>query len=194
MGGRSVLRAARDREGQAMRARNDTLQTAPAVSWIVVRVVLIAVVAVGAFVLNPLVGWQWAAVILAVTAAVFPQTFAAWGGAACIVIGMLLSEPELGRAMLAVLVVHAVHVLTSLTLVIPRGSRVVLAALRPTAIRLVLVQAIAQPLTVAVMLGIGGAEGTAPWAVVAGGGAVVAIAVLLLVKANQRQSDVRRRV
>ncbi|WP_157534415.1 hypothetical protein [Microbacterium sp. Leaf320] len=177
-----------------MRARNDTLQTAPAVSWIVVRVVLIAVVAVGAFVLNPLVGWQWAAVILAVTAAVFPQTFAAWGGAACIVIGMLLSEPELGRAMLAVLVVHAVHVLTSLTLVIPRGSRVVLAALRPTAIRLVLVQAIAQPLTVAVMLGIGGAEGTAPWAVVAGGGAVVAIAVLLLVKANQRQSDVRRRV
>lgn len=176
-----------------MRASNDTLQTASAVSWIVVRVVLIAVVAVGAFVLNPLVGWQWVAVILAVTAAVFPQTFAAWGGAACIVLGMLLSEPDLGRAMLAVLVVHAIHVVTSLTLVIPRGSRVVLAALRPTAIRFVLVQAIAQPLMIAVML-VDGAEGTAPWAVVAGGGAVVALAVLLLVKANRRQAAGRRRV
>ncbi|WP_431072027.1 hypothetical protein [Microbacterium phyllosphaerae] len=177
-----------------MRTPNDTLQTAPAISWIVVRVVLIAVVAVGAFVLNPFVGWQWVAVILAVTAAVVPQTLAAWGGAACIMIGMLLSEPDLGRAMLAVLVVHAIHVLTSLTLVIPRGSRVVLAALRPTAIRFVLVQAIAQPLTIAVMLGVDGVEGTAPWAVVAGGGAVVAVAVLLLVKANPRRSDVRRRV
>lgn len=177
-----------------MRAPNDTLQTAPAVSWIVVRVVLIAVVAAGAFVLNPLVGWQWVAVILAVTAAVFPQTFAAWGGVACIMIGMLLSEPDLGRAMLAVLVVHVIHVLTSLTLVIPRGARVVFAALRPTAVRFVLVQAIAQPLTIAVMLGVDGAEGTAPWAVVAGGGAVVALAVLLLVKANRRQADGRRRV
>ncbi|KQR38084.1 hypothetical protein [Microbacterium sp. Leaf159] len=62
-----------------MRAPNDTLQTPAAVSWIVVRVVLIAVVAVGAVVLNPLVGWQWVAVILGVTAAVFPQTFAARG-------------------------------------------------------------------------------------------------------------------
>ena len=79
-----------------------------------------------------------------------PQTFAAWGGAACIVIGMLVSEPDIGRAMLAVLLVHAIHVLTSLTLVIPAGSRVVLSALRPTVIRFVLVQAIAQPLTEAV--------------------------------------------
>ena len=168
-----------------MRASNDVLQTPPAVSWIAVRVVLIAVVAVGAFALNPLVGWQWFAVILAVAAAVFPQTFAAWGGVACIVIGMLVSEPDPARAMLAVLVVHAIHVLTSLTLVIPRGSLVVLAALRPTAIRFLLVQAIAQPLTIAVMLGVDGAEGTEPWAVAAGGGAVVAAAVLLLVNANR---------
>ncbi|KQZ25240.1 hypothetical protein [Microbacterium sp. Root553] len=163
-----------------MRAQNDTLQTAPAVSWIAVRIALVAVVAVGAFVLNPLVGWQWVAVILAVTAAVLPQTFAAWGGAACIVIGMLLSEPDVGRATLAVLVVHAIHILTSLTLVIPGGTRVVLAALRPTAIRFVLVQAIAQPLTIAVMLGVDGIRGTAPWAIVAGGVAVAAAAVLLL--------------
>lgn len=175
-----------------MRAPNDVLQTAPAVSWIAVRIVLVAVVAVGAFVLNPLVGWQWVAVVLAVTAAILPQTFAAWGGVACIVIGMLLSEPGLDRAMLAVLLVHAIHVLTSLTLVIPRGSRVVLAALRPTAIRFLLVQAIAQPLTIAVMLGVAGAEGSAPWAVVAGGGAVVAAGVLLLLSTGRSASAERR--
>lgn len=171
-----------------MRGQNDTLQTDRAVSWIVVRVSLIAVVAGGAFVLNPLVGWRWVAVILAVIAAVLPQTFAAWGGAACIVIGMLVSEPDVGRAMLAVLVVHAIHVLTSLTLVIPGGSRVVLAALRPTAVRFVLVQAIAQPLTVAVMLGTDGIRGSAPWAVIAGGGAVVVAAVLLLLSAGRSAS------
>ena len=176
-----------------MRAPNDTLQTAPAVSWIVMRVALIAVVAVGAFALNPLVGWQWVAVILAVTAAVLPQTFAAWGGAACIVIGMLVSEPDIGRAMLAVLLVHAIHVLTSLTLVIPAGSRVVLSALRPTVIRFVLVQAIAQPLTVVVMLGMGAIEGTASWAVVAGGGAVVAATAVLLLAAGRSASAARRR-
>ncbi|MGN7949632.1 hypothetical protein ACTJKH_12870 [Microbacterium sp. 22215] len=175
-----------------MRAPNDVLQTAPAVSWIAVRIVLIAVVSVGAFVLNPLVGWQWVAVILAVVAAVFPQTFAAWGGVACIVIGMLVSEPDLGRAMLAVLVVHAIHVLTSLTLVIPRGSRVVLAALRATAVRFVVLQAIAQSLTVVVMLGADGAGGSVPWAVVAGAVAVVAAAVLLLVNANRSASPERR--
>lgn len=175
-----------------MRAPNDVLQTAPAVSWIAVRIALIAVVSVGAFALNPLVGWQWVAVILAVVAAVFPQTFAAWGGIACIVIGMLVSEPDLGRAMLAVLVVHAIHVLTSLTLVIPRGSRVVLAALRPTAARVVLVQAIAQSLTVVVMLGADGAGGSVPWAVVVGAVAVVAAAVLLLVNANRSTSPERR--
>ncbi|GAA1252259.1 hypothetical protein JOF42_002660 [Microbacterium phyllosphaerae] len=175
-----------------MRAPNDVLQTAPAVSWIAVRIVLIAVVSVGAFALNPLVGWQWVAVILAIVAAVFPQTFAAWGGVACIVIGMLVSEPDLGRAMLAVLVVHAIHVLTSLTLVISRGSRVVLAALRPTAARFVLVQAIAQSLTVVVMLGADGAGGSVPWAVVAGAVAVVSAAVLLLVNANRSTSAERR--
>lgn len=176
-----------------MRAPNDLLKTPPAVSWIVIRIALVAVVAVGAVALNPLVGWQGAAVVLAVSAAVFPQTFAAWGSVACIVIGMLVSEPDAGRAMLAVLVVHLIHVLTSLTLVIPRGSRVLLSALRPSAIRLLLIQAIAQPLTLAVMLGVGRADGAAPWAVVAGAGAVVAAAVLLLVSANGRATGGPRR-
>jgi hypothetical protein len=103
---------------------------------------------------------------------------------------MLISEPDLGRAMIAVLVVHLIHVLMSLCLVIPAGSRVVIAALRPSALRLLAIQAIGQPVTAAVMV-VGGvsAEGsssTAQWAVVAGAGAVVALVSILLVRANRR--------
>lgn len=163
-----------------MRARNDSLETAPAVSWLVLRVALVAVAATGAFVLCPLVGWQWAAVVLALLGAALPPTFGGWGAIACIVIGMLVSEPDLGRAMLAVLIVHLIHVLTSLTLVVPRGSRVVLAALRPSGVRLVAVQAIAQPVTVAVLLVTAGAAGATPWAVVAAAAAVAAAAVMLI--------------
>ncbi|CAN7367835.1 hypothetical protein LJR044_002190 [Microbacterium foliorum] len=172
-----------------MRA-NDSLQTGPAVSWLVVRGALVAVVAAGAVALCPLIGWQVAAVVLAIVAAALPQTFAAWGSVGCLVIGMLISEPDLGRAMIAVLVVQLIHVLMSLSLVIPAGSRVVIAALRPSALRLLVVQAIAQPVTVAVMV-VGGAAAqgsaqTVPWAAVAGAGAVVALAVTLVVRANRR--------
>ncbi|WP_312172683.1 hypothetical protein, partial [Microbacterium sp.] len=91
-----------------MRARNDSLETAPAVSWLVLRLALVAVAATGAFVLCPLVGWQWAAVVLALLGAALPPTFGGWGAIACIVIGMLVSEPDLGRAMLAVLIEHLI--------------------------------------------------------------------------------------
>lgn len=174
-----------------MRA-NDSLQTGPAVSWLVVRGALVVVVAIGSAVLCPLIGWQIAAIVLAVVAAAVPQTFAAWGSVGCFVVGMLISEPDLGRAMLAVLVVQLIHVLTSLSLVIPAGSRVVIAALRPSALRLLAVQAIAQPATVAIMLLVAAsAQGSPPtvaWAVVAGAAAVVTLAVTLLVRANRRAS------
>lgn len=168
-----------------MRA-NDSLQTGPAVPWLVVRVALVVVVAVGAVALCPLIGWQVAAVVLAIVAAALPQTFAAWGSIGCLVIGMLISEPDLGRAMIAVLVVQLIHVLMSLSLVIPAGSRVVIAALRPSALRLLAVQAIAQPVTVLVMVVTQGSAQTVPWAAVAGAGAVVALAATLLVRANRR--------
>lgn len=169
---------------------NDSLQTGPAVSWLVVRGALIVAVAVGAVALCPLIGWQVAAVVLAIVAAALPQTFAAWGSIGCLVIGMLISEPDLGRAMIAVLVVHLIHVLMSLSLVIPAGSRVVIAALRPSVLRLLAVQAIAQPVTVVLMI-VGavatqGSAQTVPWAAVAGAGAVVALTATLLVRANRR--------
>ncbi|MDN3445009.1 hypothetical protein [Microbacterium sp. APC 3901] len=165
---------------------NDALQTGPAVSWLVVRGALVVAVAIGAAALCPLIGWQVAAVVLAIVAAALPQTFAAWGSIGCLVIGMLISEPDLGRAMLAVLVVQLIHMLMSLSLVIPAGSRVLIAALRPSALRLLVVQAIAQPVTVVVMAAAQGSAQTLPWAAVAGAGAVVALTATLLMRASRR--------
>ena len=102
---------------------------------------------------------------------------------------MLISEPDVGRAMIAVLAVQVIHVLMSLSLVIPAGSRVIVTALRPSLVRLIVVQAIAQPITVAVMvvmrIDTPASLPTVPWAAVAGAGAVVALVATLLTRANR---------
>lgn len=171
-----------------MRA-NDTLRTGPSVPGLVVRGALVVAVAAGAAMLCPLLGWQVAAVVLAIIAAALPQTFAAWGSIGCLVIGMLISEPDVGRAMIAVLAVQVIHVLMSLSLVIPAGSRVIVTALRPSLVRLIVVQVIAQPITVAVMvvmrIDTPASLPTVPWAAVAGAGAVVALVATLLTRANR---------
>lgn len=53
-----------------MRA-NDTLRTGPSVPGLVVRVALVVAVAAGAAMLCPLLGWQVAAVVLAIIAPLF---------------------------------------------------------------------------------------------------------------------------
>ncbi|MEV7611198.1 hypothetical protein AB0N61_17050 [Microbacterium sp. NPDC089320] len=168
---------------------NDSLQTGPVVPGLVVRGALVAAAAAGAMMLCPLIGWQVAAIVLAGLAAALPQTFAAWGSVGCLVIGMLMSDPDVARAMTAVLVVHVIHLLMSLSLVIPAGSHVVIAALRPSLVRLLVVQAIAQPVTVVVMIvsGVGTPDPmpTVPWAAVAGAAAVAALLVTLLVRVNR---------
>lgn len=166
-----------------MRA-NDTVTTGAAVSWLALRVSLVVVVGAGAVALTPLVGWSVTAVLLGVLAVVLPQSFAAWGSVACFVIGMLIAGPDPGRAMIAVLAVHLIHILTTLILVVPVRARIVLRALRPTALRFLVVQAIAQPLTLLVMLG--SARGTveAPWIVVAGAAALVTFTVVLIVNST----------
>lgn len=162
-----------------MRA-NDSVSTGIALSWLVLRAMLLAVVVIGAAVLSPLIGWLIAAVALGVIGAALPQSFAAWGSVACLLIGMMIAGPDLGRTMLAVFVVHAVHVLTTLNLVVPVGARVVVGALRPTLIRFLVVQAMAQPLTLLVMLGATAGVAVIPWAVVAGAAALLALVFLLI--------------
>jgi len=169
-----------------MRA-NDTMKTNAAVSWLLLRAALVFVVVVGAIALTPVIGWSIAAVGLGVIAAILPRSFAAWGSVACFVIGMLIAGPDPGRAMVAVLVVHLIHVLTTLILVVPVGSRIVLAALRPTLLRLLAVQAIAQPLTLLVMWGSSQGLVDAPWAVVAGAGALIGFSAVLIMRSNADQ-------
>jgi hypothetical protein len=132
--------------------RNDWIRSAAAVPSVILRLGLVAFVAVAAALLIPVLGWQIAAIAVTVLGVVLPQTFGGWMAIACLAVGMVMSEPSIWRALVAVLVVHVIHVISSLMLVIPWRGRVVLAALWPTVRRLLLVQLVAQPLTLLVML------------------------------------------
>ncbi|MCT1478075.1 hypothetical protein [Microbacterium sp. p3-SID336] len=110
----------------------------------VLRLAVVAVTLVGALTLQPYPLWQGVAVAAAVVAAVLPQSLAAWVGAACLPFGVILSEPAPGRTALAVLLVHAIHVLGSLSLTVPALSWVALRVLVPTLGRFVVVQLVAQ--------------------------------------------------
>jgi len=159
--------------------RNDTIESRPAVSWLLIRVALVAVVCLGAAVLVPVIGWGVAAVVCGVLAAVYPASQAGWGAVACIVVGMLIAGPDLGRSLLAVLLVQLILMLGALALVVPPGARVVLAALRPSAVRLLVGQIVAQLTTFLVLQATSGPAPVTPWLAPVGGGAVLATCVLL---------------
>ena len=123
-----------------------------AVPGLVIRLLIVAVVWGGAIQLNPFPLWQGIALVASLIAFVVPRSLAAWLGAACLVFGVLLTDPAPERTALAVLLVHAIHVLGSLALAIPLSSRVALAVLVPSATRFLVVQLIAQPLVLGVWL------------------------------------------
>ncbi|MFJ6531050.1 hypothetical protein [Microbacterium sp. NPDC091662] len=123
-----------------------------AVPGIAVRLLLVAIVWGGAVVLVPFPLWQGVAVIAAFLAVVIPRSLAAWLAAACLAFGVILNEPDPGRTALAVLVVPAIHMLASLSLVIPNTSRVALAVLGPSLARFLVIQLLAQPVVLAVWL------------------------------------------
>lgn len=161
--------------------RNDTIITPAAVSWLVIRGALVGAVCVGAVALVPVIGWSIAAIVCGLVAAAYPASQAGWGAVACIVVGMLIAGPDLGRSLLAVLLVQLILQLGALSLVVPTGSRVVLAALRPSAIRLLVGQVVAQPVTFLVLQVASGSAPVVPWLALVGGGAVLGACVLLLV-------------
>lgn len=135
-----------------MRRRAHRFRVHGAILGIVPRLLLLALVAAGAVILIPYALWQGIAVTAAAVALVVPRTLAAWLAAACLPLGLALDEPSPARTALAILLVHAVHVLGALSLTIPLTSRVALRALRPSAIRFAVVQIIAQPLALGAWL------------------------------------------
>jgi hypothetical protein len=123
-----------------------------AVPGVAVRLMVVVLVWGGAVVLVPFPLWQGVAVIAALLAVVLPRSLAAWVGAACLAFGVLLTEPDPGRTALAVLLVPAIHVLASLSLVIPISSHVGLAVLGPSLARFLVIQLLAQPVVFGVWL------------------------------------------
>ncbi|WP_337005255.1 MULTISPECIES: hypothetical protein [unclassified Microbacterium] len=163
-----------------------------AVPGLVIRLLLVAIVWFGAVALNPFPLWQGIAVVASVIATVLPRSLAAWLGAACLVFGVLLTDPAPERTALAVLLVHAIHVLGALALTIPLASRVALAVLAPSATRFLVVQLIAQPLVFGVWLLAPadvdrGVAWLAPVAAVA-----LLVGVLLALRAARKADDSRR--
>ncbi len=123
-----------------------------AVPGITIRLLLLGVVSVGAVVLVPFPLWQGIAVVAALVAVVIPRTLTAWAAAACLPFGVILTEPSPGRTALALLLVHAIHVLAALSLVVPLRSRLALRVLRSTLLRFLVVQLLSQPLVFAMWL------------------------------------------
>lgn len=124
---------------------------------IVPRLLIVAVVWAGALALVPFALWQWAAVIAALVSVAVPRSLTAWLAVACLVFGVILSEPAPERTALAVLLIPAIHLLASLCLVVPISSRFALAVLLPTLARFAVVQLLAQPVVFGMWLLLPGA-------------------------------------
>jgi hypothetical protein len=172
------------------RAVNDRIITGPAVPGALLHALLPVTAAIAALTVVPVVGWQIAVVAFAVLGMLFPQTLGGWLSIACIAVGMLIAEPDVWRTMISVLLVHVVHVLSALLPIVPWRGRVVLAALRPTLIRLLLIQAVAQPVVLAVMLVHVAGTVTLGSAVLVGAAAVAGLAILFLRGIRRRQPGV----
>lgn len=154
----------------------------------VVRVVLVAIVTAGAFMLIPVPMWRWIAIVAAVASVFVPRTMVAWVAAGCLPVGMLLTEPSPTRTALAVLLVHAIHVLAGIGLAVPLRSQLALRALLPSARRFIVIELIAQPLALGgAMLVAGSTGGAIAW--LAPLGAVLLLAGIAFAQRGLRAAD-----
>src|SRR5690606_7235078 len=143
MGGRRPARA-RDARQEALVTAAHRLVAPPAVPAWALRGALAAVLSLGVVALTPVTLWQVVGVVAALVAAVFPALRTAYVGIAVVAIGVIQQDPEPGRTALALAVVHAVHVLSAVTLLLPARTRITVRAILPVVWRFLAVQAIAQ--------------------------------------------------
>ncbi|MGN8027690.1 hypothetical protein [Microbacterium sp. 22242] len=114
------------------------------------RIGAAVVVVGGVLLLNPYPLWWWVAGAAALLSVIAPRSMAAWVGIACIALGLVLTAQSAGRTALAVLLIHAAHVLASWAWAVPWRSRIRPSVLLPGVRRLLVIQAIAQ--TVAALM------------------------------------------
>ncbi|MFT4233757.1 MAG: hypothetical protein QM607_01930 [Microbacterium sp.] len=154
----------------------------------VLRLLLAVIPTVAAAVLLPTDSWM-ALAILPVIGAAFLHSRLSYAALAVIAIGVLISDPSAWRIAVAVLAVHAVHVLVTLCCAIPGHASISWRALRPTGIRFIVIQAIAQ-LVGLVASSLQRAEPRPALALV-GALALVAVAVVLTVSNTAAGKKVR---
>jgi len=142
---------------------------------VILRVLLVAVTVAGAMSLVPVPLWRGVAMAAAVIGAVVPRSLAGWIGGAVVGLGMLFANPQPQQTAVAVLVVHAIHVLASLTWTVPALSWTSVRALLPTLRRFVVIQLVAQTLAFGIAMISTPDQGAGiAWAAVVGAAVLVA--------------------
>lgn len=157
--------------------RSHSFRVRGGVPAVLLRVLLVAVTAAGAMTVVPVPLWRGVAIAAAVIGAVVPPSLAGWIGGAVVGLGMLFADPAPAHTAIAVLVVHAIHVLASLTWTVPAWSWISVRALWPTGRRFIAIQVVAQALAFGIAALTTREEGAGiTWAALAGA-AVLAVAV-----------------
>ncbi|MFE6733270.1 hypothetical protein [Microbacterium sp. NPDC057650] len=170
------------------RPRPHTFRVPASVPGAVVRLALVAMAVAAAFTVIPLPMWQWIAIVAALASVIVPRTMLGWVAAVGVPVGLFVSEPSPAHTALAVLFVHAIHVLAGIGLTISLRTRVALRALLPSARRFVVIQLIAQPIAFGGSLLVAGAAGTAiAW--LAPLGAVMLLAGVMFALRALRRAD-----
>lgn len=154
--------------------RSHTFRVRGGVPAVLLRVLLVAVTAAGAMALVPVPLWRGVAITAAVIGAVVPRSLAGWIGGAAVGLGMLFADPAPAQTAIAVLVVHGIHVLASLTWTVPARSWISMRALLPSARRFAAIQVVAQALAFGIAMLTTPEEGAGiAWAALAGAAVLV---------------------
>lgn len=170
-----------------------SVRVSGSVPGVVLRALLVVIALGSTVLLVDSFFFQLCAFVLATLGAIAPRTFASWASIAVIVIALALKEPEIQRLAIAILAVHAVHVLASLTLVVPAMTKIQLRVLRGSLARFLLVQAIVLPVALGAMVLMADGEevGYAWLAPIAAGSLLVAITVIMMGFRRRQEPRVR---
>lgn len=172
-----------------MIAPTHSLRTGAVIPAVVLRAVLLAVMVGALSAMQAPWLWFWIGVVVAGIATIEPRTLTAWGVIGVVAIGLMLGETAPGRTAVALLAVTAIHQLGTMTLLVPLGAAIQPRALRPTIVRFLTVQLIAQPLAFVLLFGWSEPlpHGT-PWAATMGAATLV-VGVIAFVVLSRRRSE-----
>jgi threonine/homoserine/homoserine lactone efflux protein len=88
----------------------------------VLRIGTAVIIVGGVLLLNPYPLWWWVAGGASLVSVLAPRSMGSWIGIACMAVGMVLTEPSAARTALAILLIHAAHVLAAWAWAVPWRS------------------------------------------------------------------------